>query len=114
MTGLDSRAPVVLRGPAEPAGMVRVSVAVGMNGAVASKVKEARPTFLQVPRTGGEKVGVPTAPVIGWDIVTVTTWSDGTWPAPWAGTVAATVNGATGTAVVVGPPPAAAGVEPLP
>jgi hypothetical protein len=94
--------------------MVRVSVVVGMNGAVASKAIVAGPTFLQLPATGGENVGVPTAPVIGWDRVTVTAWFDGTWLAPWAGTVAATVNGATGTGVVVGPTPAAARAEPVP
>jgi hypothetical protein len=89
-------------------------VVVGTNGAVASKASVAGPTFLQVPATGGENVGAPTAAVIGWVRVTVTAWFDGTWLAPWAGTVAATVNGVTGTAVVVGPPPAAARVVPVP
>ena len=46
--------------------MVRVSVVVGTNGAVASKASVAGPTFLQVPATGGENVGAPTAPVIGF------------------------------------------------
>ena len=36
----------------------------------------------------------------GADRLTVTTWSEGTWVAPWAGMVEVTVRGAAGAVVV--------------
>ncbi len=81
-----------------------------MNGAVASNTRELRPAFRQVPLTGGEKVGTPSALETGPDRLTVTTWSEGTSVAPAAGVVDATVNGTTGVVEVVGVLPDGAAV----
>jgi hypothetical protein len=82
-----------------------------MNGAVASNTIEREPDLRQVPGTGGEKEGELVASPSDPERVTVTTWSEGTPVAPWAGTVEATVKGCTGAEVVVDPR-AAGGAEP--
>ena len=102
VTGAASYAPRALLRTGGPAGMVRVSVVVGMNGAVASNASDLGPAFRQVPLTGGEKVGVPVPGETGTERLTVTTWFEGTWVAPWAGVVEATVKGGAGAVVVAG------------
>ena len=106
VTGAASTRTVVLAGSGRlRAGMVRVSVVVGMNGAVAIEGpgRSVR-TSRQLPVTGGENVGVTYRGETGAERLTVTTWSDGTWVAPWAGVVEATVNGVTGSGGVVAAP----------
>jgi hypothetical protein len=110
VTGAASRAPRTLRGPAAPAGTVRVSAAVGMKGWVAVKATVAGPTLPQVPLTGGEKAGVPMESETAAVKVTVTTWSDGTWVAPVDGVVDATANVGGGAAPPA--PPARAALRP--
>jgi hypothetical protein len=73
--------------------MVIVSLAVGMNGAAALNEIDEVPTRFQVPATGGLNTGRPLVPATGADNVTVTTWSDGTFVAPDAGTVDITDRG---------------------
>ena len=95
VTGEASVPPARPCGPPAPDGMVSVSLLVGMNGAVASKVMVAGPDFCQVPATAGLSVGLVHPLRIGEDRVTETFWSEGTSMAPPAGVVATTVSGGT-------------------
>ena len=46
--------------------------------------------------------------VTGAERLTVTTWLEGTWVAPWAGVVETTVRGARAVVAVTAAPPALA------
>jgi hypothetical protein len=75
--------------------MVRVSLTVGMSGAVAVNVMVDGPVLCQLPATAGVRVGVVHPLWIGADRVTVIFWSEGTSTAPLAGEEATTVSGLT-------------------
>ena len=79
-------------GPEAPAGTTRVSVLVGMNGAVALNARVFGPVWVHDPLTGGLNIGMPAAPDTGSERWTATSWVDGTSVAPEAGVVDTTAS----------------------
>src|SRR5580698_4074250 len=108
--------------PWGPPGMVNVSVADGMNGAVGSKVSVVAFVRDQVPLTVGDSVGVCRKVPSGAENRTVIVEFDVTFFVPFGGVVDTIVSGLLGSLAVLTPlafvvalePPAAALPPPAP
>jgi hypothetical protein len=83
--------------------MVNVSLTVGMNGWVAMNESVVGLSTLQVPLTGGSSDSAPRGTETGDEKCTLTTWLEGTFAAPAAGSVESTCSGLGLVAAVIPP-----------